>query len=786
MTDARAMDAGPLPAGWRRAWLGAALLWLAVVLAIAAHQVRFWQDDRLDADLLALLPAAAQAPGVAQATRRLADAVSRQIVVALGAPRWEDAQAAAALWRRELQASGAPLAELRDSDDGATAALVGFYAPWRDRLLTAGQRARLQSEPAPALQQSALAALYRPAAGPWLGDWAADPLALWPQWWSERAGASRARPRDGELWLAADGRDWLVLRYEIAGAALRLDGEARYGAALDAAGAALQAALPQVQRLTAGMPLHAEAAAVQASREINAIGWGSLAAVLLLVWLAFRSLRPLLLVGLSLLIGCAAALSATALAFGQVHLITLVFGASLVGVAEDYGIHYFAARQGHPQAAPQRLLLGLAPGLLIALATSVLAYLALGIAAFPGLRQMALFSAVGLVAALLTVLCWFPLLDRGRVPRSRFADAVAASLAHWPRLRAARGAWVGCGLLALLCAVGLAQLRVSDDLRQLQNAAPERIAQQQRLGRLLGLPSPAQFYVLRGADAEELLQREEQLKARLDPLVGAGRLAGYSALSDWLPSVQRQRADAALTAAVETPLLAGAGSALGEHFRRPAFAPQPLTLEHWLAGPVPTAVRAMWLGEVDGAATSVVLLRGLDDPALLPALAAVADGVPGARWVDRPAELSQLLGRYRAAMGALLLLGHALVFGALWLRYGRTAWRAWLPTVVATAVTLAALAACGQPLQLFTVLALLLLLGVGVDYGIFLLEHRDDGSAWLAVALGAASTWLAFGLLALSGTPALRAFGLTLLIGLAVVSLLAPCFRAPAAEGKPR
>ena len=31
------------------------------------------------------------------------------------------------------------------------------------------------------------------------------------------------------------------------------------------------------------MPLHAEAAAVQANREINTIGWGSLAAVLLLV-----------------------------------------------------------------------------------------------------------------------------------------------------------------------------------------------------------------------------------------------------------------------------------------------------------------------------------------------------------------------------------------------------------------------------------------------------------------------------------------------------------------------
>jgi hypothetical protein len=69
------------------------------------------------------------------------------------------------------------------------------------------------------------------------------------------------------------------------------------------------------------------------------------------------------------------------------------------------------------------------------------------------------------------------------------------------------------------------------------------------------------------------------------------------------------------------------------------------------------------------------------------------------------------------------------------------------------------------PLQLFSVLALALLLGVGVDYGIFLLEHPGDGVSWTAIVLGAASTLLAFGLLALSSTPALHAFGMTMLSG---------------------
>ncbi|MDB5850662.1 MAG: hypothetical protein JWP29_4414, partial [Rhodoferax sp.] len=676
-------------------------------------------------------------------------------------------------------AAGAPLASSLPPGAANVGASLDFYRPWRNRFLTPEQRTRLAGQAEPALVQSAMAALYRPGMGAKLSDWISDPLALWPEWWAARSSESRARPRDGDLWLSGEGLEWVVLPLEITGSAFALSGNAVYGEALDQAGAAARQAVPGARLLAAGVPLHAEAAAVQASREINTIGWGSLAAVLLLVWLAFRSFRPMLLVALSLGVGTATAVSVTAWVFGEVHLLTLVFGASLVGVAEDYGIHYFAMRQAQPGASPRKLMRHLLPGLAFALLTSVLAYLVLGVAPFPGLRQMALFSAVGLVAAFLTAACWFPWLDRGNVPPSRFADAVAASLTRWPRLRWPAWAWA---LLLAATAIGCWQLRSSDDLRQLQGSPPALVQAQLETGRLLGLPGVAQFYLVRGGNAEQVLAREEALKTRLDTLVGAGLLTGYSAVSDWVPSPARQEADAQLTARVESAVLAGVGRILGEQLARPGFASRPLTLADWLASPVSAAGRNLWLGDVNGAMTSVVMLRGLRDVSVLPQLAGAADGLEGVRWVDKVAEISSLLGRYRVAMTGLLVAGHGLVFFLLWLRYRGRAWRAWLPTFMATVLTLALLGWLGQPLQLFNVLALLLLLGIGVDYGIFLLEHEGDGSAWLAVVLGAGSTWLAFGLLGLSSTPALRAFGLTLLFGIALVWGLSPCLRAADAK----
>lgn len=765
------------PSRW---WRAAALLWLVVVVCVAAHQWRFWQQGRVDTNVLALLPINEHAPDVAQATQQLSDQLSRQLVVMIGTPQWQSTRTAAQSFQQHL-ASASPLLQPAETAQSATMqSALDFYQPWRQALLTPEQRQALRQASDAQLVQQAVQSLYQPAVQARLGDWVSDPLGLWTQWWAARAAQSQARPRDGVLWVQADGMHWQVLQYELKGSAFKLSGEPQIGAALQAALAQARADTPQVQTLLAGVPLHAEVAAVQAHGEINTIGWGSLIGVLLLAWLAFRSTRPVLLVGLSLVVGCAVALSVTSWWFGQVHLLTLVFGASLVGVAEDYGIHYFAARQGEPEQAPQHLMRKLMPALWLALVTSVIAYVALGMAAFPGLRQMALFSVVGLAAAMVTVMCWFPWLDTGRVPQSRIASRIGNTLNAWPRWRhAAWGTAAACALV-MTAVYASGALRLQDDVRQLQNASPELVAQQLQVSQYMGLPSPAQFYLVQGSTAEEVLQREEHLTQKLQMLVVDKHIAGYSAVSDWVPSAQQQSDDTALVRHAQSVVLTGVNMQLGESFTLPApTAVKPLVVEDWLDQPISAAARALWLGEREGVFRSLVMLRGVSSIDALAVLAQTAQSLEGVKWVDKPAEISSLLQRYRISMTQLLVLGHVLVLLALCWRFGRQAWRAWLPTVLASVLVVGLMALLGMPWQLFNVLALMLLLGVGIDYGIFLQEHEDDAHAWLAVVIGAGSTWLSFGLLGMSQTPALRAFGSTLMFGLPLVLVLAPLYRAP-------
>ncbi len=268
---------------------------------------------------------------------------------------------------------------------------------------------------------------------------------------------------------------------------------------------------------------------------MSTIGTGSLIAVILLTWGDVRiALRPILLVTLSLTVGCAVALAVTDVLFGRVHLLTMVFGASLIGVAEDYGIHYFAARQGHPVEKRWEQLREISPGLWLALATSGIAYLALGLAPFPGLRQIAVFSCAGLVAAFLTVLCWFPFLDRRPLRMTRFATAFSRTLNAWPRWpRGAAGLLLSVAAAAVLM-TGLLRLHPVDDIRLLQNVPQRLIDEQLAVGRILGLPSPAQVYLVDGGSPEELLRNEEALTARLADLVARNVIRGYRAVSDWV------------------------------------------------------------------------------------------------------------------------------------------------------------------------------------------------------------------------------------------------------------
>jgi predicted exporter len=771
-----------------------ALLWLLAVGLLLGHNAWLWLGQRItpDTDILALLPVQERDPVLQQSFAHMVDSAQQRLVVLVGAEEWGDARRAADAYRGVL-ASRPGMFAATAVNDKTQDDWLALFQRHRLALLTAEQERQLRSEPTAFWEQAALGRMYNAFGGPKLGSWQDDPFGLFAGWVQERAQETPVRPRDGYLFVAdRDGRNprqYVLLPMTLTVPAFSITAQDTVLPLLEQAAAAARQAAPGVDLIPAGVILHAAAASGQAHGEMSTIGLGSLAGIVLLTWLTFHSLRPIVLILLSIAVGCLGAFSVCWLLFGRVHLLTLVFGASLIGVAQDYGIYFLFNRMAADPALSSRALLKrLMPGLILTLLAAVIGYMGLGFTPFPGLRAMAVFSALGLVFAWLTVVCWFPLLlAGGALKPGALARGYGALLQRWPVLRPG---WSTAALAALFAAValpGVLRLHPNDDIRLLQNSPKQLVADQLRLGKLLDAPTPVQYYLVRGVSEEEVLQREEALKQRLAPLAAQGVIGGWQAVSNWVPSLRTQDSRRAL---LQQKLLAADGPLRGVAAQvdedadwvsatvaLQQAAAQPLTLPAFLAAPSSEPWRHLWLGSTEGVVASIVALRGMDY-AGLPALRRAADGLPGVQWVDKVGEISSVLGRYRVYMGWVVLAAYAVVFALLLPRYRGRAWRVLAPTALASLATLAAVGYLGHSLQLFHVLALMLLLGVGVDYGIFMQEQPDrrDATPWLAVGLSAANTILSFGLLGLSKTPALQAFGLTMLIGTALVWLLVPCF----------
>ena len=764
-----------------------AALWLLLAIGVAAAcGVQFYSAGRIpvQTNLLALLPATERNPVAELAIGKLADAAGNRAVFLINS---KESAEAARTFGSLLRKSGAFQTVVDTIPPFDPKQITGLYLRHQYSLLAKTDRDDL-TKGDPDLEGRLQRKLYTPFQFGLTVSPSDDPFGFTDNWLASLPLRNfRLEPEDGVLVAHADSKTWVFVSAELPGSAYNGTVQKTVGKAIAAAEEELKQTHSDVEILRTGTVFYADAARQTAERELDLIGAGSLIGMLLMLYLVFRSVRPLALGLLSVGFGIGAAVAVTIAIHGEMHLITLVFGASLIGEAIDYAIQYFAAHLGagrdwEPMAGLRRI----APGLILALATSLLGYGVLLLAPFPALAQIALFAFIGLSAAWLSVFLLLPALLVRPVRRDpEMAVAVPQKLLHWWRTNMTRRHCFLLAALILAVAVpGWLRLSSNDDVRLLVSRPAELVAQEEKIRKLTGIGNSSQFFLVEGDTPDAVLAREEQLTARLDTLASQGTITTYQALSAFVPSAERQAQNHRLWQerifADETALKKlFADSELRDDIADAqitafkASAKQSLHLEDWLQAPISAPFRHLWLGQLTQTYAAIVVPQGARD--LIP-LTVLSDDLPGITYVDKAGSVSRLFHDYRQWSALWLFGALVLVYGVLCLRYG---WRqsivTLLPTLLSVALSLSVFGYLGAPLTLFNLMALMLVLGVGVNYAIFLREGGGRAAATLAgVLLSAGTTLLSFGLLAFSSMPALSGFGLTLLVGVAFAVVLAP------------
>jgi predicted exporter len=537
----------------------------------------------------------------------------------------------------------------------------------------------------------------------------------------------------------------------------------------------------------------AVAAEQSIKRDVYRIGASSFLGVAALFFLFLGGWRSFLIVSVPPLAGILVATSLGLATLGGLDGLTIAFGASLMGIAIDYSNHILihhklSVRSETPVQTTRRIR----PSLTLGAATTIASFGGLAVTAFPAFREMSFFAAVGVVTALFASLAVLPAL----IPHAPALPHRSAATAEWlGRLiinleRQPKALLWFPLVLLLLFGLALTRLQWSDDMSQLTSFPPELIAEGRRVRERTSSLDSSRFVVGIAADAASAITLNDQIHAHLQSAIEADELGGGASLHRMLWSEGLQRRNWEIVSADPTIYDRLDAAFVAEGFRSGSFRafgealanspPPPLTLDDLEMSPLAEFLTPFVFPVGD----QIAVISYLRDIRSLEALRNRLSPLEGVFLLDQGTFVNEIYREFRVNTLQQIAVGGVLVGLILLVRYRnwRRALVAFAPSVIVAIVLLSILAISGVRANLLHAMSLIMVMGMGVDYGVFLVDSAGDrealGATMLSLLMSCLTTVFVFGTLALSSQPSLRAIGVTTGLGILLCYLLAPVILA--------
>ena len=521
-----------------------------------------------------------------------------------------------------------------------------------------------------------------------------------------------------------------------------------------------------------GIFFFATHAAKSSKSDITFISTFSTIGIVLLILFVFRSLRALLLPVVSISIGVGFAFVCTHLLHGSVHILTIVFGASLIGIVVDYSLHYFyhqASDSNHKPAG------SLYKALTFSLMTSIIGYTALSFSSLEALQKVAVFSCLGLFMAWLSVICLgsLGLKKQLTIHRTIFSSIVEIATSFIDKLP--RSLWLICSL----CIISIAsfvfiQSSPFNDSPKVFFTAPEHLLNsEQKVAAVANDYEPGRYIIISGEAESQVYQRHDYLLSLIEEASDLSK-SQFTTLLNLIPDLEKQKSNYKLQDKLYKD---SSGDVSAANLLRQSLGQTPSgDLEkNYIAGQknylTPSdiiqifddALPPLWFSNQNGFVSFVLIKKGVNADALNTHLL----GTDGIEYINTLERTELALSEQRQSATKLLLLAYFFVGLLIILYYRSFSGLSLLIVPICSSSMLFILSyILNFDLNLFHMMALFLVLGFGMDYTIFSKEMREQQNVTLeAILLSACTSLLSFGLLSLSSIPVVASFGITLLIG---------------------
>jgi len=609
--------------------------------------------------------------------------------------------------------------------------------------------------------------------------------------------ANQARFYNGQL-LSADGRHALIIA-RIAGSATDSSRASRIENALsecrrlltEDAGLRDQYSLTSVGSYRAA--LDNETIAKRDTR--LAIILTTLAIALLLI---FAFPRPLigLLALLPSTVGAVAALFVCSFIFSSISVLAVGFGGAIMAFTVDLGLTYLLFLDQPQKTTGAQAAREVWSAELLAVLTTVGAFLLLLVSDFKILAEIGVFSALGVTFALLFVHFVFPKIFPAMPPAGRSTNPLLqaavnkiASPAGW---KLASAVVLGAAMLFF------ARPAFNIDLQAMNSLRPETLAAEKKLQNIWGDLSGRCYVLIEAPTLTRLQTSNETLERLLSDEIGQKRIASVFLPSALFPSEKKARKNyddwrAFWTKDRLDALKKNLAAAAAENgFTPDAFDPfwKMMSRPPAPAG-APSEEYFDMLGiskTQDGYTQLTLVSTGAHYNAEEFFVRLSADGA--AKLFDADLfnrKLGEFLKGIFLEIALIISIGIAAVVFMYFLDW-RLSLSVLAPIVFALIATLGTLKIIGHPLDIPGIMLWIVIMGMGIDYAIYYVcmyqRYPDETSramdtVRLSIFLSAATTFVGFGVLALARHSLLKSIGLVSLLGIGY-SLLGAYFILPA------
>ena len=526
---------------------------------------------------------------------------------------------------------------------------------------------------------------------------------------------------------------------------------------------------------------------------------------------------------------------------GTISPMTAVLGAMLAEMGINYTVHYLSlydAQRGAGRApgdAAAACGREIALPLLAAWCTSVVGFVAVGLSSLRVLRDFAALGTLTLLGAVAMTMLLLPavlvLLDRRAAPA---ADPAAPPLtrlrfAYTPALRrlVRHGRFLAAafGVVFLAAAAVVAfpgdRLPLETDLTVMHPRPNPALDTQAEIARRFGSAPQSLIVYLEAKSADDLLRLAHDVDRRIGAgsAQGRGGAAGTFGLATLLPDPRFAAARAAqFTDADADRIVADFRAAVADSpFQPSAYEPYAKFLRDLLTRHTPPTIDDLLRhpslaslvlprdavaarSPATSAITLVSLDRDLDDRSArtqtIDALRAALADVPGATLTGLTVVSHDAESVVRRDLPLMMSVAVATVVLYLLLHFRsvRDTLLVVLPTAFSLVVLMAVMRLGGLKLNMVNLVAAPLLIGINIDYGIFLVSlarsarrrgasadelTHEIGTTCHAVVVCALTTVLGFGSLVFMAIPAVRSLGIAVSVGVTASLLATVAFLAP-------